>query len=135
MLEPLAGYLMLAERAAGGDLKHERRWNFGPAEQSEISVAAVAERAMRAAGRELQWLREIAAHPELPALRIDSHKAHLLLDWQSQFSISTRPSPPPLAWYACALAGADVAAISREQISAYARKTEGSQKVRILDRI
>jgi hypothetical protein len=128
VLEPLAGYLMLAERAAGGDLSMSGAWNFRPAEQSEISVAAVVERAMRAAGREPQWLREIATHPSCPRFEsIPTKPAYCSIGNRS--SIIDEAITTTMAWYACVLAGGDVAALSREQISAYVRKAGGPQKI------
>jgi CDP-glucose 4,6-dehydratase len=123
VLEPLAGYLLLAERAANGDACASGAFNFGPFQRSEISVAEVIERAMRAAGHPPAWRRESATHAELAALRIDSRKAQVRLGWQPLYDIDEAISAT-MNWYARALDGADMAAFSRAQIADYMRRSE-----------
>jgi CDP-glucose 4,6-dehydratase len=127
VLEPLAGYLMLAERAARSDLSISGAWNFGP-EQGDISVAELVERAMRSYGTEVKWHRDSTPNVELPELRIDSRKARQLLDWRPQFDIDEAIATT-MAWYNCEISGGDVAALSRTQIASYARKSEQTQKL------
>jgi CDP-glucose 4,6-dehydratase len=123
VLEPLAGYLMLAERAGNGDLSVTGPWNFGPSADSEMSVSRVVECAMRAAGRKPEWDLEVALQPELPVLRINSDKARLMLDWHPRYDLHAAIGET-MAWYASHQSGGDVAALSREQLMRYAHRPE-----------
>jgi CDP-glucose 4,6-dehydratase len=123
VLEPLAGYLMLAERAGNGDLSVTGAWNFGPSVHSDMSVSQVVERAMRAAGRKPEWHVEAAVQPELPVLRINSDKARLLLDWRPRYDLDAAIAET-MAWYTTHHNGGDVAVLSREQILRYAYRPE-----------
>lgn len=83
VLEPLRGYLMLAERlwqddAAAGP------WNFGPERRDERSVLELAEAVVAALGRgriEIAPDASDAPH-EARMLRLDCTKARLRLGWQ-----------------------------------------------------
>jgi CDP-glucose 4,6-dehydratase len=50
VLEPLRGYLMLAERLAGPATDVAEGWNFGPTDRSVVTVRVVAEAVVRAWG-------------------------------------------------------------------------------------
>ena len=123
VLEPLSGYLALAERAGSGDLSVTGAWNFGPPGSSEISVSQLVERAMRAAGHTPAWHVERALRAELPALRINSEKAQLLLNWHPRYDIDTAIAET-MAWYAGSASGANLALLSREQIFRYSSRPE-----------
>jgi len=76
VLEPLAGYLALAERLHEDGREWSGAWNFGPPDNSEVSVATVADKIIARWG-EGEWRRvqlEKAPH-EATYLKLDSSKS------------------------------------------------------------
>jgi CDP-glucose 4,6-dehydratase len=82
VLEPLRGYLTLAERLAEGDRALEQGWNFGPAHADVRSVGSIADAAVALWGPSARWEQDRSAHPhEAHALELDISKAERELDW------------------------------------------------------
>jgi CDP-glucose 4,6-dehydratase len=114
VLDPLRGYLMLAEAvsaAAGAD----EAWNFGPPARECVSARVVADRMARLWGDGAAWLADGAEHwPEAELLALDASKARALLGWQPMFTLETALEAS-CAWYKTFHRGEDVAALSRTQ--------------------
>ena len=124
VLEPLSGYIMLAERLVedGGDFA--QAWNFGPAETSIRSVAWITEHLHRLWGREGDWQLDGEEHPhENTLLRLDSSKARARLGWQPRLELETA-----LAWIVdwskAHHAGRCMREVTLEQIRAYGMGSE-----------
>lgn len=83
VIDPLRGYLALAERLWGADrATFASAWNFGPSSEDEWNVAQVADEAARIWGSGASWRVDEAPHPhEAPQLRLDSSKAESQLGW------------------------------------------------------
>ena len=123
VLEPLSGYLMLAERlcADGGDFAEA--WNFGPDEADARPVQWIVE---TLCGRETgaSWQRDATPQPhEAYTLRLDSAKAHGRLGWHPRWNLQ-RALESTLDWHQAWKTGANMADFSLRQIREYA-KTEG----------
>jgi CDP-glucose 4,6-dehydratase len=121
VLEPLLGYMVLAERLAQDPARWAGPWNFGPHEKG-VTVGALAELLVRAWG-EGTWspAPEPGAPPESPALRLDSSKAERELGWRPRLSLQDAVALT-IEWYRRALSGdrADaMLALSRNQIRDY----------------
>ena len=85
VLEPLAGYLMLAERLWHDGPAHAEAWNFGPGADSMVTVQELAERIVEAWGSGATALKFDAADPqphEAMLLKLDTSKARMRLNWQ-----------------------------------------------------
>lgn len=118
VLDPLCGYLRLAEHLHADPARWSGAWNFGP--DATPTVAAVADAFFRRWGRG-GWrpAPPTAAVPEAPTLALDAAKARELLGW--------RPVVDPaqmieltVAWYQAALgAAALMYDVSRAQIHTY----------------
>ncbi|HYK52276.1 MAG TPA: CDP-glucose 4,6-dehydratase [Candidatus Eremiobacteraceae bacterium] len=81
-LDPIAGYLRLAEMLFADPASFAQPWNFGPGSDHEVPVHAVADAVATAWGDGASWRRDDGAHvPERGVLRLDSTKATRLLDW------------------------------------------------------
>jgi CDP-glucose 4,6-dehydratase len=77
VLNPLAGYLLLAERADAAEA-----WNFGPDPGDELPVRDVVERIGARWGDGFEWrAEEDGGPPETAVLRLDSTKARERLGW------------------------------------------------------
>jgi len=117
VLEPLAGYLQLAEHLlASSDESLARAWNFGPAASGDTTAGELAATLARVwgAGARVESAPS-ADHPhEAGLLRLDSTLARTVLDWQPRWSLAQT-----VAWYQAWLRGADMTAFSFAQIHAY----------------
>jgi CDP-glucose 4,6-dehydratase len=84
VLEPLSGYLMLAQRLFEGERAFADAWNFGPSDDDTITVREVVER-LKIQWAELDFiLKPNEAQPyEAGMLRLDSSRARQKLGWRS----------------------------------------------------
>jgi CDP-glucose 4,6-dehydratase len=102
VLEPLSGYLMLAERMLAGDAQLAEAFNFGPEREGNWSVSAIL-RELQVSWPDLQvTLPAENASPTLHEanfLYLDSSKAHSVLDWQSTWTIQEALAQTAV-WYA-----------------------------------
>lgn len=119
VLEPLRGYLMLAERLWNGDDSATGGWNFGPERQDERAVLHVAQAVVAALGRgRIEIAPEAAGLHEAKMLRLDCTKARLGLGWGpvTGFEDCIRLTA---GWYAGWHRGRIASELCAEQISAY----------------
>ena len=122
VLEPLAGYLRLAERLSDEPSKHSRAYNFGPTAEANRSVADLL--------NELQPHWSGAAGWTAPSEEGQPHEAgllHLVVDraqrdlgWQPYWSF-TETSRRTADWYRQAMRGADARACCLADLEAYGR--------------
>lgn len=88
VLEPLAGYLQLAERLCQPGGEYREAWNFGPDDGDVISVAELTERLVNLWGAGRVSVQPPAAAPhEAHSLRLDSSKARRRLAWRPHLSL------------------------------------------------
>lgn len=89
VLEPLSGYLLLAQRLCEDGQPFAQAWNFGPAEGDARPVAWIAERMAAVWGRGAGWRRmDLAETPhEAHFLKLDCSKARHELGWQPRWSL------------------------------------------------
>lgn len=122
VLEPLAGYLMLAQRlATAPQAGADAGWNFGPEPGGEQPVRIVAQRLADIWGDGALVRADPAQSTlhEAGLLRLDSTKARLELGWRPAWSFD-RAMTRTAEWYRDWRAGADMAAASRAQIAEHA---------------
>lgn len=83
VLDPLRGYLMLAQRLATEGSAFSGAWNFGPAPASTVTVRDIAEAmARRWPALRLAYAETPDGPHEAPLLALDSGKAAAWLGWQ-----------------------------------------------------
>ncbi len=119
VLEPLSGYLCLAERLfEHGDTVAEG-WNFGPDEANTQPVHVLADKLAQGWGDNAAWALDQGAHPhEARSLRLDCTKARVQLRWRPVWSLDITLSNI-LAWYRAFVAGGDMREICLQQIESY----------------
>jgi CDP-glucose 4,6-dehydratase len=87
VLEPLSGYLLLAERLWEG-AEHAEGWNFGPDPGDARPVAWIADRLAQLWGNGVGWVQDADPRPhEAAYLQLDWSKAHRRLGWQPIWSL------------------------------------------------
>ena len=125
VLDPLAGYLQLAQRLCLGDgQKFAAAWNFGPDAESDATVGQIAELAAHLWGDDAKVVRAESTHNphEAGLLRLDSSRARAELGWRPRWSLQ-KAVLRAVTWHRSWERGADMRAVSLEQIREY--ETEG----------
>jgi CDP-glucose 4,6-dehydratase len=119
VLEPLRGYLMLAERLAAEASRVACGWNFGPAEVDAKPVGWVADELVRLWGDGASWIRDARAHPpETHFLKLDTSRARAALDWHPILPLH-QALGWIVEWYRGFQAGTDIGSLTRAQINRY----------------
>jgi CDP-glucose 4,6-dehydratase len=117
VLEPLAGYLMLAEKLHGNARTFSTAFNFGPDKGDFRPVAALADGVCAALGT--RWDREDMPQPhEAGLLRLDSSRADKLLGWTPRLAFDDTLSWTA-QWYSRWLQDVDPRVLTLEQIRKY----------------
>lgn len=82
VLEPLRGYLQLAERLHGDGPPYAQAWNFGPRDEDCRPVGEVTEMLATIWGVGATWSQDSGVHPhEANFLKLDISKARAKLAW------------------------------------------------------
>ena len=124
MLEPLAGYLLLAERLHG-DARFACGWNFGPAVGESAAVGDVATRLAALWGGQARWEQDPADHPrEAATLKLDSGKARDELGWTPRLDLDAALRWT-VEWYDAFARGADLRALTERQAAAFVEASVG----------
>ena len=99
VLEPLAGYLLLAERLHQDGRTCSEAWNFGPDAGEPKPVRWMMECIARLWGDAAAWDIDPQAHlPEAQCLRLDSSKARTRLGWKPRWNVETALTKT-IEWY------------------------------------
>lgn len=117
VLEPLSGYLRLAERLAGGDHLRDA-YNFGPEPQDVLSVRDLVETALAHWPGVWRDTSDPAAPHEAGLLALGIEAARRDLGYAPRWD-SRKAVTMSLNWYRGVLAGADAAALTSAQIEAF----------------
>jgi CDP-glucose 4,6-dehydratase len=117
VLEPLAGYLLLAERLWRGDA--QEAWNFGPPPDDVQPVSFIVDRLFAAENAGRTWRLAEGHQPhEANFLSLDASKARAMLGWRPRL-----PLPQALDWtydwYTRQAGGEDARQLTVEQIARY----------------
>lgn len=90
VLEPLNGYLILAQKLWESDPSHIGAWNFGPNDDEAKPVVWIVERILKMWGNGTKWKLDEGTHPpESNYLTLDSTKARRLLGWSPKLRLHT----------------------------------------------
>ncbi len=117
VLEPIAGYLRLAETLAG-DAGHARAYNFGPAPGDFRSVQDLTERVLAIWPGEWRDLSRPSAPHEAGVLAVASDLARHRLGWAPRWDFGIAVSRT-VDWYRAVSGGADPCRVTRAQIAEY----------------
>ena len=119
VLEPLSGYLLLAEKLYKHGAKFAEGWNFGPDSGDAKDVEWIVKRMFghwpEAPGYEI----DKGPHPhEAHFLRLDSRKAHKRLGWAPRWSVGTAVDKI-IEWTRAYQAGEKMHKVCLRQIAEY----------------
>jgi CDP-glucose 4,6-dehydratase len=119
VLDPLRGYLLLAERLCSGESGWAEPWNFGPARDSVTTVEAVVEALAAKWGGGASWEPDTVVNPhEARDLGIDPGKAQARLGWKSRLDLA-QTIDWTVEWYRGWSDGADMRRLSEAQLERY----------------
>jgi CDP-glucose 4,6-dehydratase len=127
VLEPLSGYLRLAEQLlAPNGREFASSWNFGPDASDDAPVGTVAKKVARLWDTNAESRIEHAqsrenAH-EAGLLRLDSSKARKLLGWRPRWALDEALART-VSWHRAWKQKSDLTALSLEQIGDYEKGT------------
>ncbi len=116
VLEPLSGYLMLAEKLMK-DHGFSGAWNFGPSYHDTKSVGSVVTKISEIWGDGAEWEIDTDSHPhEATLLQLDCNKAHSLLNWTPLLNIDSALEMT-VDWYKAYAANEDMKKFTSKQIN------------------
>jgi len=119
VLEPLSGYLVLAQALFQEGVKFNGAWNFGPRDEDARSVKEVIDMLIGSWSKPASWAQDAREQPhEAHLLKLDCSKANQLLKWIPQWSLE-QAIEKICEWQSEYNKQSDVKALSVAQIKAY----------------
>lgn len=119
VLEPLRGYLLLAERVAEDAPRFATGWNFGPADEDAKPVSWIADKLAKSWGARASWTRDETVHPsEAHFLKLDASKAKDCLHWYPMLRLN-QALEWIVTWYRAFEEGMDLQSLTSAQIEHY----------------
>ncbi len=116
LLEPLEGYLLLAERLAAEPSRWQGAWNFGPPADAVRPVRRLVDDLVAAWGEGSSCAHEPVEQPhEATLLTLDSAKARQELGWAPSLGYA-RGVQLTVEWYKAFTRGEDLEAVTLAQI-------------------
>lgn len=117
VLDPVIGYLLLAERLATGPGNVEEGWNFGPSTASEVPVETIVNTLVRLWGEGACWEKDGRDQPhEASYLKLDCSKAQLRLGWRPLLDLDN-VLRLTTEWYRAYQRGGDMRRVTLSQIA------------------
>lgn len=116
VLEPISGYLELAEKLWEEGPPFAEGWNFGPDTEDAKPVSWVVEKMVSAWGSGASWKLDDTDHPhEASWLKLDCSKANALLGWKPRWTLG-QALERVVEWHRAWLADQDMQKYSVSQI-------------------
>jgi CDP-glucose 4,6-dehydratase len=124
VLEPLRGYLTLAERLYQQGPAFAEGWNFGPNDEDAKPVSWIVEQMAGMWGGDPTWSVDAGPHPhEAHYLKLDISKARSRLDWHPALRLN-EALQLTIDWTLRRQGGTDARKLTLDQIAAYQKLTK-----------
>lgn len=121
VLEPLSGYLTLAERLYTDGAAFAEGWNFGPKEDDARPVQWIVEHLASLWGQGATWQQDDNTHPhEANYLKLDISKVRAKLGWEPLWNLA-HSLGQVVEWHKAFIAKQDMRTFTLEQISIYSK--------------
>lgn len=131
VLEPLSGYMRLAERLAAEGDDYGEGWNFGPYDQDARPVSWVVEKLKSVWGGNARWELDTGHHPrEAKLLKLDCSKARTHLGWKPRLSLE-QALEWTAGWYRAVCNGQSALAVTLDQIARYEALVSEADKMKV----
>jgi CDP-glucose 4,6-dehydratase len=119
VMEPLRGYLTLAEHLYDQGTEFAEGWNFGPNDEDAKPVGWIVEQMAALWGNEAQWQIDTGEHRhEAHYLKLDISKARSRLDWHPALRLNDALKLI-IDWSKQRQAGANIRQLTLSQINHY----------------
>lgn len=119
VLEPLSGYLTLAEHLYTQGQPFAEGWNFGPKDDDARPVQWIVEHMVSSWGQGASWQPDDGTHPhEANYLKLDISKAKARLNWQPKWPLATALGHI-ITWHQAWLENKDMRHLCNTQIQQY----------------
>ena len=119
VLEPLSGYLALAQKLHENGAAFGEGWNFGPNDEDAKPVSWIVEHLTKAWGEGASWVLDGGNHPhEAHYLKLDCSKAKARLDWHPRWHLEEALAAI-VDWHRAHQAGKNMREVTLRQIAAY----------------
>ena len=119
VLEPLSGYILLAQKLFEDPKNYAHPWNFGPGLQETRNVGDVAKTIVEAYGQGSVILEAAPSDfHEANLLQLNCDLAHHKLDWHPRWSVD-KTLKVTAEWYRLVDAGSSMKEVTNTQINDY----------------
>lgn len=126
VLEPLCGYLMLAEQLYVHGTEYAEAWNFGPDDTDARPVQWIVEKMANIWGEGADWNVDPGTHPhEAGYLKLDCSKATTGLDWHPVWGLE-EALERIVDWHKAWLGGGDMREKTLAEITDYIKVRAGN---------
>ena len=121
VLEPLRGYLTLAEKLYNEGPFYAQAWNFGPDDKDSKNVEWIANKLCSIWGEDAAYEIDSSPQPhEANYLKLDCSKAQALLDWYPVINLENSIKSI-VEWNKAFLKGENIRRVTENQIDEYFR--------------
>lgn len=125
VLEPLSGYLTLAQNLYEFGQEYAEAWNFGPFDDDAKTVEWIVQRMCAIWGNNARFEVDSANHlHEAHYLKLDCSKAHMRLGWQPRWRLE-KALQSIIEWVSVYNTGGDLRRCCLEQIESYEKTMQG----------
>jgi CDP-glucose 4,6-dehydratase len=129
VLDPLSGYLRLAEKLWTDGAAYAQAWNFGPDDEDARSVDWITDRLCSLWGDGAGWDHDGRSHPhEAIWLKLDISKARQRLGWSPRWRLDDALTEV-VAFNRAWLKGADMRAVALDHIAHYEAGKDGASEL------
>lgn len=123
VLEPLSGYLLLAEKLYAQGASFAEGWNFGPRDDDVKPVQWILNHMVQRWGQDASWKLDSSPQPhEAQLLKLDISKARARLKWHPKWTLADALESI-VDWHRAWLKGNNTKETTLAQIIHYQRKT------------
>lgn len=123
VLEPLHGYLLLAQAVFQSPEQFNGAWNFAPPESHCIAVKDIVENTLNTLATDSVIQYESSPYKETDILTINASKARKHLNWDSVWDVN-ECIQKTASWYQRFYGGESAIDLCREQIQAFCKQLE-----------
>ncbi len=121
VLEPLSGYLILAQKLYENGTAYSEAWNFGPGDEDTKPVSWIVDQLTKAWGADASWILDSGDHPhEANYLKLDCSKVKTRLDWHPRWHLA-HALEKIIEWHKHDEKGSDMKSKTQEQISEFTK--------------
>lgn len=119
VLEPISGYMQLAERMISDGPTYSEAWNFGPNDNDARPVSWIVDRMVNIWGNGASWQIDNSEQPhEATYLKLDISKAKTKLQWQPRINLE-QALEWIIDWHKAYLDGRSMQDVTKQQIMQY----------------